>query len=95
MEVQLSQAKPASPQETRGCSDDAVEDSFGEGEDLGKIPKFGEGIGVKNLATLGEVGKGSGGPHPESGLEALHSVVLRELKGGGKVRGEVNTIQLN
>ena len=50
---------------------------------------------MENLASLGKKGKGSRGPHPKSSLEATNSVVPREPKGGGEVRGEVNTIQLD
>lgn len=72
-----------------------MEDVVGEGEDLGKIPKFGEGIGVEDLTPLGEKREGSGGPTSESSLETLHSMVPRELEGGGKIRGKVNPIQLH
>ena len=36
-----------------------MEDVVGEGKDLGKIPKFGEGIGMKDLTPLREEGEGN------------------------------------
>ena len=50
---------------------------------------------MKDLASLGEVGEESGGPHPDGGLKAPHSVLPRELKGGGKGWGEVYSKQLD
>ena len=71
-----------------------MEDVIGEGKDLGKIPELGKCIGVKNLVPLREEGERSGVPTSESGLEALHSVVPRELEGGGDIRCKENPIQL-
>ena len=72
-----------------------MEDVVGEGKDLGKIPKFGEGIGVEDLTPLGEERKGSGGATSESGFEALHSMIPREFEGDGEIRGKANPIQLH
>ena len=79
--VQQSHTWPASP---GSRLENGLKKRLGEVEDLGKVPEFGEGIGVEDLVSWEEEGKGSGGPQPKSGLKALHSMVQRELEGGGK-----------
>ena len=79
------------PQEAGGRLENGLKKRLGEVEDLGKVPEFGEGIGVEDPVSWEEEGKGSGGPQPKSGLKALHSMVQRELEGGGKE----NSMQLH
>jgi hypothetical protein len=74
---QLLQA--ACPQKVADGLVNTTKEGWGKRKEQCKVPKFGEGKGLKGKAIGEESGEGTAAPQAKGGLEAVEDMVPREL----------------